>query len=73
MSIDSSYTLKCARNDADMLRGCINRFFMSDDEDEICRLKDSAYFHLDRIVSFSFERIKHDADDCDAVCEACDK
>lgn len=43
--------------DHDMLEGCINRMFVTDDRDELPKLYESAKYYLDRIHEMAGRRL----------------
>lgn len=47
-----------ASNDYDMLRGCVNRIFVTDDINELPRLYASAVYHLGDIYKYGMERLR---------------
>lgn len=51
--------LRLMHDAKDMLTGCINRIFISDDSDEIPRLRDGAKSYIDRLFELSMERFKN--------------
>lgn len=46
-----------ASNDYDMLKGCVNRLFVTDDSAELPRLYESAKYYLDRIYNYGIDRL----------------
>lgn len=51
----SSY--KEASNDYDMLKGCVNRIFVTDDMEELPRLYSGAMYHFSRIYQYGCDRL----------------
>lgn len=45
-------------NEYDLLKGCINRIFVTDDMDELCRLHDSARKGLEKIYAYHEARVR---------------
>ncbi len=46
-----------AHNDYDMLKGCINRIFITDDKEELPRLYEGAKYYLDLIYEYGHKRM----------------
>lgn len=46
-----------ASNDYDMLKGCVNRMFITDDREELPRLYESAKRYLDLIYDYGCKRM----------------
>lgn len=49
---------KEASNDYDMLKGCVNRIFVTDDINELPHLYASAVYHLGDIYKYGMERLR---------------
>lgn len=47
-----------ASNDYDMLKGCVNRIFVTDDMEELPHLYAGAVYHLGDIYKYGMERLK---------------
>ena len=47
----------CVDNEYDMLKGNINRMFVTDDKDEFFKMYDYAMIRLKRIYDFHFDRL----------------
>lgn len=47
-----------ASNEYDMLKGCVNRLFVTDDIDELPRLYRGAIYHLGEIYEYGLERLR---------------
>lgn len=43
---------KEASNEYDMLKGCVNRIFVTQDKDELVSLYSGAVYHLSRVFSY---------------------
>ena len=46
-----------ASNDYDMLKGCVNRMFVTDDMEELPRLYSGAMYHFSRIYKYGCDRL----------------
>lgn len=46
-----------ASNDYDMLKGCVNRIFITDDIEELPRLYSSAMYYFSRIYKYGCDRL----------------
>lgn len=46
-----------ASNDYDMLKGCVNRIFVTDDMEELPRLYSGAMYHFSRIYQYGCDRL----------------
>lgn len=47
-----------AKNDYNMLKGCVNRIFVTDDMEELPRLYAGAIYHLGDIYKYGMERLE---------------
>ena len=47
-----------ASNEYDMLKGCINRIFVTDDKEELPKLYGGAIYHLGQIYRYGEERLE---------------
>lgn len=45
-----------AHNDYEMLKGCVNRIFITDDKEELISLYGASIYHLSRIFLYGDER-----------------
>jgi len=52
-----------ARNEYDMLKGCVNRMFVTDDREELPRLHQGALYHLGLIYQYGVDRLSAPAGD----------
>lgn len=46
-----------AHNDYDMLKGCVNRIFVTDDINELPRMYSAAMCHFSRIYKYGCDRL----------------
>lgn len=52
------YDYQTASNDYDMLKGCINRMFVTDDKEELPRLYGGAIYYLGQIYRYGENRLQ---------------
>lgn len=51
--------LQSAHNEYDMLKGCINRLFVTDSKEELFRLYHSAIVYLTKIHQYHYIRLEY--------------
>lgn len=44
-------------NECDMLKGCVNRMFITDNQEELPRMRDSAKLRIDHLFELGMERL----------------
>lgn len=49
-----------AINNYDMLKGCVNRMFVTDDKEELPRLYGAAIYHLGQIYKYGESRFEEE-------------
>lgn len=52
-----------ASNEYDMLKGSVNRIFVTDDMEELPRLYEGAIYHLGQIYRYGYDRLASRAQD----------
>lgn len=52
------YDYQSASNEYDMLKGCINRMFVTDDKEELPKLYGGAIYHLGQIYKYGEKRLE---------------
>lgn len=52
-----------ASNEYDMLKGCVNRMFVTHDKEELPRLRQGALYHLGLIYQYGVDRLAAPAED----------
>lgn len=52
-----------ASNDYDMLKGCVNRMFVTDDKEELPKLHQGALYYLGLIYQYGVDRLADPAED----------
>lgn len=57
MGQNSGFNIQSMCNEYDMLKGCINRIFITDDREELLRMRDGAKFCIDRLFELGIVRV----------------
>lgn len=57
MGQNRTFDIKRMHNEYDMLEGCVNRMFITDDQEELPRMRDSAKLRIDRLFELGMERL----------------
>lgn len=58
-----------AHNDYDMLKGCVNRIFVTDDKEELITLYGCALHYLSLIFNYGKERFSERSENSCSGCE----
>ncbi len=57
MEQNRTFDIQRMYNEYDMLKGCVNRLFITDDQEELPRMRDGAKLYIDRLFELGMERL----------------